>query len=94
MLTTYLQKGDLGLVVVKTRLQPLSAKRRQLICNSTIEVSSIEIPNPGLASRFMLCGISFIMMIFFLLPSDFLHFDQDKATNINTLSGGKLEAQN
>jgi len=35
-------------------------------------------PNPGLASRFMLCGIPFFMMVCAIILSNFLHFEQDK----------------
>ncbi|MEA4812606.1 MAG: MFS transporter [Anaerolineaceae bacterium] len=34
-------------------------------------------PNPGLASRFMLCAIPFFMMLCAIVLSGFLHFEQD-----------------
>ena len=49
-------------------------------------------PNPGLASRFMLCGIPFIMMVFALVLSNFLHFDQDKRVEKPAGSDLKFEA--
>ncbi len=49
-------------------------------------------PNPGLASRFMLCGIPFIMMVFALVLSNFLHFDQDKRVEKVDSSDLKFEA--
>jgi len=49
-------------------------------------------PNPGLASRFMLCGIPFIMMVFALILSNFLHFDQDKRVEKVDANNLKLEA--
>lgn len=49
-------------------------------------------PNPGLASRFMLCGIPFIMMVFALILSNFLHFDQDRP--VEKVSDSSLKIEN